>query len=398
MTTKRSETSSPLAWLAPAAVLLGTAWGSNQFTPMLLVYRHTLRLSTGTLEAMFGVYALGLIPGLLVAGPFSDARGRRIVVLPAAGLSLIASIALITGSESVELLFIGRLLGGLSSGAVFAAGTAWIRETSVPPIGTSDSSGAARRSAISMTAGFGLGPLVAGILAQWAPAPMIVPYLPHIVLMAGVLLLLRRGAPETIPDDVKLNIRFTIPGVKRPRFRRVVVPISLWVFAAPTISFALLPSIVGGNHVVDAIAAAAGITSLTAFSAVLIQPLARRLETQSARTRSGVVGLVLLSGGLVLGAIAAQAQQSWLLVPCAIVLGFAYGLCLVAGLVEVDRIAGKGEIASLTAAFYALTYIGFTAPFILSLAAHFASYPVLLLMTAVLALATAIYFRLFPAS
>src|SRR6184192_3195961 len=64
---------SQLPWLPAAAVLLGTGWGSNQFTPMLLVYRQALGLGTGTLEAMFGFYALGLIPGLLIAGPLSDA-------------------------------------------------------------------------------------------------------------------------------------------------------------------------------------------------------------------------------------------------------------------------------------------------------------------------------------
>ena len=36
-------------------------------------YQRTLSLSTGTVEAMFGVYALGFIPGLLVTGPISDA-------------------------------------------------------------------------------------------------------------------------------------------------------------------------------------------------------------------------------------------------------------------------------------------------------------------------------------
>ncbi len=38
---------SRLAWLPPAAVLLGTGWGSNQFTPMLLVYSQKLGLGTG---------------------------------------------------------------------------------------------------------------------------------------------------------------------------------------------------------------------------------------------------------------------------------------------------------------------------------------------------------------
>ena len=42
------------AWLAPAAVLFVTAWGSNQFAPILLVYHHALGLGTGTLEALFG--------------------------------------------------------------------------------------------------------------------------------------------------------------------------------------------------------------------------------------------------------------------------------------------------------------------------------------------------------
>src|SRR5437667_11396458 len=119
-----------LPWLPAAAVLLGTGWGSNQFTPMLLVYRQALGLGTGTLEAMFGFYALGLIPGLLIAGPLSDARGRRTVVIAAAGLSLLASAVLVAGADSVALLFLGRLMAGVSSGAVFAAGTAWLREIS----------------------------------------------------------------------------------------------------------------------------------------------------------------------------------------------------------------------------------------------------------------------------
>jgi hypothetical protein len=32
------------AWVPAAAVLLGTGWGAQQFTPLLLVYRQTLGL------------------------------------------------------------------------------------------------------------------------------------------------------------------------------------------------------------------------------------------------------------------------------------------------------------------------------------------------------------------
>ena len=76
--------------------------------------------------------------------------------------------------------------------------------------------------------------------------------------------------------------------------------------------------------------------------------------------------------------------------PSAIVFGSTYGLCLVAGLVEVQRIANDRALASLTAVFYALTYLGFAAPYGLAVGAHFAAYSVLLGIGAILALATAV--------
>src|ERR1044071_6700499 len=83
-----------IMWLPVAAVLLGVGWGANQFTPLLLVYHQALGLSTGSLEAMFGIYALGLIPGLLLAGELSHTVGRRPVVLWAAAVSLAGTVAL----------------------------------------------------------------------------------------------------------------------------------------------------------------------------------------------------------------------------------------------------------------------------------------------------------------
>jgi Major Facilitator Superfamily len=377
-----------LLWLPVAAVLLGTGWGANQFTPMLLVYRQTLALGTGTLEAMFGLHALGLIPGLLLAGPLSDARGRRVVVVPAAGLSLAASLVLIAGGHDVVLLFVGRLLAGVSSGAVFGAGTAWLRELSRPPFGSVSDHGAARRAAVAMTAGFGLGPLVAGLLAEWGPASRVVPYLPHVALMVVVLVFLR-GVPETVAENEGGAVHLSLPGVRTSRFRGVVGPMAPWVFAAPAIAFALLPSVVGAEHATDGIALTAAITALCALAGVLIQPLARRLDARGRGNRAATTGLLVLVGGLALGAVTAGARDTWMLVPCAIVLGSAYGLCLVAGLVEIQRLADHGALARLTAAYYALTYLGFAAPYLLALGSRLASYSILLAITAALAMSTA---------
>jgi Major Facilitator Superfamily len=376
-----------LVWAPAALLLLSAGWASNQFTPMLLVYHHTLGLGTGTLEAMFGFYALGLIPGLLVAGELSHTRGRRPVVIWAAALSLAGTVVLAAAGQAVWMLFAGRLLTGLSTGAAFSAGTSWLRELSLPPFGEASDHATARRAAIWMTSGFALGPLVAGLLAQWAPLPRVLPYMPHVAVMAIVLATLP-AAPETLSERAPRAIRRSLPSARSSRFRGIVAPIAPWVFVCPGVAFALLPSVVGADSATDGIALTAAITTVTAVAGVLAQPLARRLDAGAATNRAATAGLVTLVAGLAVAVLTAAEQQDWMLVPSAILLGGAYGLCLVAGLVEVQRLAPPTALAGLTAVFYALGYLGFAAPFVLALAAHLASYPLLLTITAALALAT----------
>ncbi|HET9126441.1 MAG TPA: MFS transporter, partial [Solirubrobacteraceae bacterium] len=174
-------------WLRVCGVMFAVGWGANQFSSLLLAYKLHEGLSAGTGDALFGVYALGLIPALLLLGPISDARGRRAITCGAGVLSGLATCALIAGERAVLLLFLGRLLAGVASGAAFAAGTAWVKELSVAPYDpTADGEAGARRAAIALSAGFGTGPLVAGLLAQWAPDPLLSAYLPHLLVVGLV--------------------------------------------------------------------------------------------------------------------------------------------------------------------------------------------------------------------
>ena len=66
-------------------------------------------------------------------------------------------------------------------------------------------------------------------------------------------------------------------------------------------------------------------------------------------------------------------------------------MILVAGLIEVQRLAVDSGLAGLTAAFYVLTYLGFAAPYLLALASHVAGYPLLLSIAAALAAASAAF-------
>ena len=378
-------------WLRVAGVLFGVAWGANQFSSLLLAYRLHAGVSQSTADALFGVYVLGLIPALLVLGPISDARGRRAIVATAGLLSVLASLVLIAGAHHVALLYVGRFLGGVCSGAAFAAGTAQVKELSTAPYDPhAGEQAGARRAAIALSGGFGLGALVAGLVAQWAPGPLVLAYVPHLVVMAVTLPLLF-GAPETVVTRQRvpaLRTVLRVPAAGHVRFRRIVAPAAPWVFAAPAISFAVLPGLVSHQTGTFEVGFAALIAGLTLAFGVLIQPLARRLDAVG-DVRGKLTGLVGVTAGVLLGAVAG-AEHSWLLVvPAAMLLGCGYGLCLVSGLLEIQRLAPPEDLASLTAVFYALTYIGFATPIVLAELERLTSATVLLLCVAGLAGLTA---------
>ncbi len=216
-------------WWRPALAMFAVGYGANQFVPLLSVYRRSLHLSDAQATAVFGVYAFGLIPGLLLGGRASDRYGRRPLMLAFTALSLIATAVLITGQWGPGGLYAGRLLTGVVSGTVFTVGTAWVKELSS---GAAPGTGA-RRAAVALTAGFGVGPLVAGPLAQWAPAPEVLPYLVHLVLAAATLALLP-GAPETrtAGPPTTRRPRLLPAAASSARFRRLVLPLGPWVFGS----------------------------------------------------------------------------------------------------------------------------------------------------------------------
>lgn len=382
------------SWLRAALAMFAVGWGANQFASMLLVYRERTGVSVGTADALFGFYALGLIPALLVGGPLSDRFGRRALARPAVVLSLVATVVLLLGAHQVPLLYLARLLAGVASGLIFAPGTAWVRELSAPPWDTTaDAQAGARRPAIWLSAGFGTGPLVAGVLAEYLPAPLLLPYVPHlvVVVLAGATVW---NAPETVEPapGAPVLARLRVRSVRAPRFPGIVTPLAPWVFGAASISITLGAAFVAERTGGFAVAFAGIVAGLTLGTGVLIQPLARRLDA-AGDVRGATVGLVAAAVGCLVEAAAAATAQPVLALVGAVLLGAAYGTCLVAGLLETQRIAPADEQAGLTAVYYALTYLGFGVPLLLTALTAFAAYDVLLVAMAALAVVVLVVVR-----
>lgn len=379
------------AWWPAGLAVVAAGWGAQQFTPLLLMYQARLHLSATTVQAVFGLYVAGLIPGLLLGGPVSDRFGRRRVMAPVLGLSVVATALLVLGGGSVGPLYAGRLLTGVAGGAAFSAGAAWIKELSA--LGPSGGAGhAPRRLTVAMSAGFGLGPLVAGVLAQWAPAPAALPYVPHLALAAAALVAVLRAA-ETRPGDRSPASRGLsgprgprLPELRERRFRLVVVPLAPWVFGSASVALAYLPEVVRPRLGGHALVFSAVVILLTAFAGILAQPPARRMDGASVRLLATSLSLVV--GGLLVAALAAAVVRPSLVVVAALVLGAGYGCCQVYGLSEVQRMARPEHLAGLTAAYQAVSYIGLALPFPLAAAGRLASPGVLLLVVAGLAALT----------
>ena len=222
---------------ALSLALFAVSFGTNVATPLFLIYETRLDLSRWTLTALFAIYPIGLAPALAYAGPMSDALGRKRVMVPGVVLSGVASLVMMAGADNVALLFVGRFLLGAVSGIVFVVASAWMQE-----LGSADPMWTARLLGMLMYAGFGLGPFIGGIIGQWGPAPLVLPYMVHIVLVAVSLIFLR-SIPETVVPSPGRRIRpnLGIPPGSGPMYWKVMVPTALGVFGLPSLTFGLFP-------------------------------------------------------------------------------------------------------------------------------------------------------------
>ena len=376
------------AWRGVAPAMFVVAWGGNQFSPLLLLYREVQRYSAVQVDLFFAFYVLGLVPGFLLTGPASDRFGRRPLVAVALALGIVGSVVIGLGSASPAALCVGRLVSGLSVASVMVAGTTWVKELSaLAPPGVR-----ARRAALTLTVGFGMGAAVGGALGQWGPAPTLLPYGLQVLLSLVAALPLAR-TPETRPRGGlpvrSLREELHLPVESRPRFLRVVVPMAPWVFGAPALAFVVGPALVSsrtGNQQI-AYAALAAVVTLTFGAAV--QPFVPRLGRLTGG-RQAVVGLVLVAVATLLLAVDVRTRSVPLALLAAALLGTAYGICILTGLVETQALADPERVAGPTGVYYSLIYIGFVLPVVLSELTGFTSEEVLLVAVALVCVGCAV--------
>ncbi len=331
--------------------------GTTLPTPLYPLYQEKFGFSELTVTVVYAVYAFGVIGVLLLAGNASDTVGRRPTLLWGLGFAAASAVCFLC-ADGLGWLYAGRLLSGLSAGLFTGAATAYVMDLAPP-------GGQSRATLVATAAnmgGLGCGPLLAGLLAEYAPEPLLLPFAVHLALVAVSAVVLLR-LPETVRDPRPLSdVRPQRPALPA-RVRPVFVPAAIASFAG----FALFglftsvsPAFLGRFLHVDNHAVSGLVVALAFFASTAGQLAVSRFGV----SRSLPLGCAVLFVGLVFLAGALSTELLVLVVLAAVVGGVGQGLSFRAALSAVAAAAPVERRAAVISALFLVAYTGISIPVI----------------------------------
>jgi MFS family permease len=331
-----------------AAIMVGTTLP----TPMYALYAQEMHFAVLTTTVIYATYAGGVLFALLAFGRWSDAIGRRPVLLAGVVFAL-ASAALFLVADSVPLLLVGRVLSGLSAGVFTGTATAAVIEAAPEGWRTK----AAAVATVANMGGLGIGPLLAGLLVQYAPAPLQLSFIVHIVLaaLAGIAVVV---VPETSARTGSIGVqRLSVP----PEVRAVFVVASLAAFAGFAVTglfAAVAPSFVSQIVGIDNHAVAGLIAGSIFFASAVAQIAGRNLDPQ----RAVAIGCAILVVGMVILAVALQLSSLVGLISAAVVAGVGQGISFSRGLAAVAERTPADRRAEVSSTYFVVAYVAISLP------------------------------------
>lgn len=342
-------------WLVAGAFAV-TMLGTTLPTPLYVLYQEKLHFSYLTITVIFAVYAVGVLAALLLFGRASDALGRRRVLLPGLACSALSAVAFLL-AQGLPLLYVGRVLSGLSAGIFTGTATA----TLVDLAGEGRAVGATLLATASNMGGLGLGPLLAGVLAQVAPLPLRLPFWVDLGLVLLAVLAVW-AVPETVevPDRPRFHLsRPDLPPEVRGTFIRAATA-GFAGFAVLGLTTSVLPSFLGTvlhqhSH------ALSGAVVCVVFASSTVAQIALAGGLGSWALVVGCAGLIA-GTGLLAGGLAAKSLA--LVIVAGIVAGLGQGLTFRAGLQAVNGRAPAERRASVASSFFIVLYVAISLPVI----------------------------------
>jgi MFS family permease len=388
----RGHYSSRAGYWIVALALLMTMATSTIPTPLYVLYQQRDHFSSLMVSIVFAVYAAGVIVSLLLVGHVSDWLGRRRVL--ATGLFMnVASAFIFMVAPSLTGLIVARVVSGFSVGLTTATATAYLAELHLRAHPEANRRRAQVMAIAVNLGGIGFGPLIAGLLAQFAPAPLVLPYF-VVGLVLALLATLVIATPETI-DASRAHTRW--------HAQRIVVPVNarrqffaaclagLSAFAVYGVFSSLVPRFLAETMGITS-HAVAGIVAFTVFASGALAQMALRSLRSTTLLRTGSPTLLV---GLALLVIGIWSANLPLFVIGTVVTGVGTGLIFRGAMSSVSESAPSDSRAEALAGFFLSAYVGLSVPVVaLGLASgHVSTRELILIFGAAVALATTLSVR-----
>jgi MFS family permease len=342
-----------------AAALAFMFAGATLPTPLYPIYRQAFGFGGVTLTLIYAVYVLGNLAALSVFGRLSDQVGRRRVMLPAIAISVISAIVFIL-ARSFVWLFAARALSGFSTGLAAGAATAWISELQPQK---DKAAGAVTASAANFI-GLAIGPLMAGVLARFAPWPLRLSFFLYAALLFAIAGAICR-VPEMVPNpigslgELSLRPRFGVPRALLIHFLPPAVT-AFVTFALIGFYAALIPSVLA-EHLHQKSPLVAGAIAFELFAmAALTTVFTRNIQSRAAMLSA----LTLFPPCLGLLVYADLSQSMLILLAAAAAGGIAASLGYRGSLQVVNGIAPSDQRGEMVSSYFLFAFAGNSLPVI----------------------------------
>ena len=358
-------------WVVAFAFLVVMALGTVP-SPLYGLYRVRDHFSLFMVTVAYAVYAVGVIAALLLAGHLSDLYGRRRLLLPSIGISIVSAVVFLA-SKSLAGLLAGRLINGISIGIVASTATAYLAELHAVGRPQADAQRAQLTASAVNVGGLGVGALVAGLLAQWVARPLTVPYLVFLAALViaaiGVALV-----PETHEASKPLPRyrpqRLSVPQAERGRY--FAAALSTFVAFASNGLFAGLAGLFLAVTLHHPSRALTGAVVAVMFGASVAAQFLTVGWSVTRELKAGM-GAMVIGIGLAVLAVWLHAPSLALFIGGGALIGAGSGAIFKGAIGTVMSIAPPGRIAeSLTGVFFC-GYVGISLPVVgagIALARH----------------------------